>query len=68
MKEREEPLVAEEKTSPATRTLPVSLDTADAVIEGGTLLRGKLLGALTAAHKANLTVALGCQLRETGGP
>src|SRR6266849_1393278 len=35
MKEREELLLGEENTSPAARTLFVSLDRADAIIEGG---------------------------------
>src|SRR6266849_6801789 len=35
MKEREEFLLGEENTSPAARTLFVSLDRADAIIEGG---------------------------------
>ena len=34
MKEREEFLLGEENTSPAARTLFVSLDRADAIIEG----------------------------------
>jgi hypothetical protein len=39
MKEREEFLLGEENTSPAARTLFVSLDRADAIIEGAAPLR-----------------------------
>ncbi len=41
MKEREEFLLGEENTSPAARTLFVSLDRADAIIEGGAPLVSK---------------------------
>src|SRR6266567_3917821 len=47
MKEREEFLLGEEKTSPVTRTLFVSLDRADAVIDGVPCPRFWRAGLLT---------------------